>query len=128
MSELISGKEALIALANGEEVEIRFNSTDGWNKIDQKDAYSFEIFLNPIRTEFRLKPRTISINGIEVPAPFEPKEDCIVFIIDDGKTCNYRQYDYEFGAEDESNWIGIWRTESDIKQVVAALRSIFSNK
>ena len=31
----------------------------------------------------------------------------------------------EFGAEDESNWIGIWRTEEEIKQVVAALRSVF---
>ena len=66
MSKLISGKEALIALANSEEVEVKFNSTDGWNKINQKDAYSFEIFLNPIRTEFRLKPRTITINGIEL--------------------------------------------------------------
>src|SRR5690606_25199023 len=72
-----------------------------------------------VKTKFRLKPRTITLNGIEVPAPFEPKEDCTVFIIDDGKTCQYRTYDYEFGAEDESNWIGIWRTESEIRQVVA---------
>lgn len=64
--KLISGKEALIALANGKEVEIKFNNTDGWHKVNKKDAYSFEIFLDERGTKFRLKPRTITINGIEV--------------------------------------------------------------
>lgn len=128
MSKLISGKEALIALANGGDVQYKF--PDGiWmdfttNLNLRGSGLKVVDFLNDY-AEFRLKARTITINGIEVPAPFEPKEDCIVFIIDDGKTCNYRQYDYEFGAEDESNWIGIWRTEEEIKQVVAALRSVF---
>jgi len=124
MSKLISGKEALIALANAEEVEIRFNSTDGWNKIDQKDAYSFEIFLNPIsRAEFRLKPRTITINGVEVPAPFEPKddEDCRAYVID---TRNVNGYDWQHSSHYKSDYI-VWRTEEEIKQVVAALRSVF---
>lgn len=120
MSELISGKEALIALANGEEVQW----ATGNDFQDTTDEWQIREFLHP-SFKFRLKPKTITLNGIEVPAPFEPKEDCIVFIIDDGKTCNYRQYDYEFGAEDESNWIGIWRTEDEIKQVVAALKKIF---
>ena len=131
MSELISGKEALIALANGEDVQYKF--PDGtWmdfttNLNLRGSGLKVVDFLNDY-AEFHLKPRTITINGIEVPAPFKPKEDCIVFIIDDGKTCNYRQYDYEFGAEDESNWIGIWRTEEEIKQVVAALRSVFKGE
>lgn len=138
MSELISGKEALIALANGEEVEACVTTRlieSEWHWFNSKNLSVFEIESQeteglPDGSEirkivFRLKPRTISINGIEVPAPFEPEEDCLVYIIDDGKTCNYRQYDYEFGAEDESNWIGIWRTEDEIKQVVSALRSIF---
>ena len=122
MSELISGKEALIALANGEEVECRAYEKN-WINANNKH-HPLSLFFDD-SFQFRLKPRTITINGIEVPAPFEPKEDCTVFIIDDGKTCNYRTYDYEFGAEDESNWIGIWRTEEEIKQVVAALRSVF---
>lgn len=127
MSKLISGKEALIALANSEEVEVKFNSTDGWNKINQKDAYSFEIFLNPIRTEFRLKPRTITINGIEVPAPFKPKEGEEFYNI---QPCNESGWmgdklGYKKGFCD--NWIqfGAWRTEEEIRQVVAALRSVF---
>lgn len=116
MTELISGKEALIALANDRDVEYLDENLNEWVCMDM--AHHF-------KRKFRLKPRTITINGIEVPAPFEPKEDCTVFIIDDGKTCEYRTYDYEFGAEDESNWIGIWRTEDEIKQVVAALRKVF---
>jgi len=114
--KLISGKEALIALANDRDVEYLDENLNEWICMDMTHHF---------KRKFRLKPRTISINGIEVPAPFEPKEDCIVFIIDDGKTCNYRQYDYEFGAEDESNWIGIWRTEEEIKQVVSTLRQVF---
>ena len=120
--KLISGKEALIAWYEGLEIEVKHSST-GWFVFNDHN-FGITVFKSEDH-QFRLKPRTISINGIEVPAPFEPKEDCIVFIIDDGKTCNYRQYDYEFGAEDESNWIGIWRTEEEIKQVVAALRQVF---
>ena len=125
MSELISGKEALIALANAEEVEIRFNSTDGWNKIDQKDAYSFEIFLNPIsRAEFRIKPRTITINGVEVPAPFEPKHGEIFWHIDVREICSYN-YKQEWSDSDEYLQLGAWRTEEEIRQVIAALRIAF---
>ena len=121
MTNLISGKEAKLAWANGENVEFYSEDLDKWFSLND-DVFLSDVFDT---RKLRLKPRTITINGIEVPAPFEPKEDCIVFIIDDGKTCNYRQYDYEFGAEDESDWIGIWRTEEEIKQVVSALRSVF---
>ena len=121
MTNLISGKEAKLAWANGENVEFYSEDLDKWFSLND-DVFLSDVFDT---RKLRLKPRTITINGIEVPAPFEPKEDCIVFIIDDGKTCNYRQYDYEFGAEDESNWIGIWRTEEEIKQVVSALCSVF---
>ena len=121
MTNLISGKEAKLAWANGENVEFYSEDLDKWFSLND-DVFLSDVFDT---RKLRLKPRTITINGIEVPAPFEPKEDCIVFIIDDSKTCNYRQYDYEFGAEDESNWIGIWRTEEEIKQVVSALRSVF---
>ena len=61
MSELISGKEALIALANGEEVQASINGFD-W-----KDAIEFGLvyFLNG-DAHFRLKPRTVNLNGVEV--------------------------------------------------------------
>ena len=69
MSELISGKDALIALANGQDVEM-FNLGD-WQQINHKSAIG--LFLNDV-TDFRLKPKTITLNGVEVPAPFEPKD------------------------------------------------------
>ena len=90
MSELISGKEALIALANGEDVEYTNSCTPSWHNLSLSGISINEI-LDPKFNKFRLKPRTISINGIEVPAPFEPKEDCQVWIIDDGKTDNCRK-------------------------------------
>lgn len=84
------------------------------------------MFINqPEHILFRLKPQTITINGIEVPAPFEPKDDCVVYILDDSKTSGYRSYSYEFFGDSDSNFFGLWEREDEIKQVVEALRSIF---
>ena len=127
MSELISGREALIALANGDEVEIKLNNTDGWHKVNKKDAYSFEIFLDERGTKFRLKPRTITINGIEVPAPFEPKEGDIFYILSTSYECGYVEI-LCYRNDKQGNMLaqfGAWRTEDEIKQVVSALRSVF---
>ena len=122
---LISGKEALRALADGKEVEIKFNDKDGWHNINKKDAYSFEIFLDPIRTEFRLAPRTITINGISIPAPFEPKDgDRVWFICDDDDPGYAKSESYGL---DIKSFYGWWRTEAEIKQVVAALRGALKN-
>ena len=63
--KLISGKEALIALANGEEVEFFYR--DAWDSIGEMIV--IDHFISD-KFKFRLKPRTITINGIEVPAPF----------------------------------------------------------
>ena len=62
MTNLISGKEALIALGSSKEVE--YKSIDGWG--DASLIHAFEFLDN--NYEFRLKPRTISINNIEVLA------------------------------------------------------------
>ena len=117
MSELISGKEALIALANGDVVEYYEKSKDEWFEIRGNTFVS--VFDN--RDKFRLKPRTITINGIEVPAPFEPKEGEIYWYLTDNR------YGYGCVENKEGCRVGIaaWRTEGEIKQVVAALRSIF---
>ena len=58
MTNLISGKEALIALGSGKEVE--YKSIDGWG--DASLIHAFEFLDN--NYEFRLKPRTITINGV----------------------------------------------------------------
>lgn len=114
----MTGKEALIALANGEEVQIKCVKDDEWY-----DSTLWTVGeLLRWQGEFRLKPRTITINGIEVPAPFEPKDGDKTYYLNDGMTDGYREcehlehFEYHFGA---------WRTEEEIRQVVAALRSIF---
>ena len=119
MTNLISGKEALIALANGEEVEYTNSCTPSWHELSVSGISINEI-VNPKFNKFRLKPRTITINGIEVPEPFEPKDGEKFWIISDDYMSGYTSSNlirgYSFGA---------WRTEDEIKQVVAALRQIF---
>ena len=116
MSEIISGKEALIAIANGEVVEFCYR--DVWDSIGEMIV--IDHFMND-KFKFRLKPRTISINGIEVPAPFDPEVGeryCYLWDCQEG----YSSAPYE---DSDPVVIGAWRTEDEIKQVVEALRSIF---
>ena len=124
MSELISGKEALIALANGAEVEYKTTDNAG-SKWHQAKMLTVNTIMNfdDACILFRLKPRTITINGVEVPAPFEPKEDedCRCYYIN---TALKHGFDWYHSTHHESNRVA-WRTEAEIKQVIAALRSIF---
>ena len=123
MSKLISGKEALIALANGEEVEFK-DGMEKWENIKHHMNLDLSMFLTaPEWMKFRLKPRTITINNIEVPAPFEPKdgEDCRCYYIN---TAFKHGFDWYHSTHHESNRVA-WRTEEEIKQVVSALRSVF---
>ena len=123
MSELISGKEALIALANGQEIEARHKQTGmGWSNAMTLNLFSFHSSL----FEFRLKPRTISINGIEVPAPFEPKDGDKYYHISIQTSLGYGWDEWESSDYDaRASIFGAWRTEEEIKQVVSALRSVF---
>ena len=126
MSELISGKDALIALANGDEVECS-NSITGMDWCDATGLLVKSFFDATHMWEFRLKLRTITINGIEVPAPFEPKDGNKYFFIDPvnsnvGYSSDYYEDKNEHACQTQ---FGAWRTESEIKQVVEALRSIF---
>lgn len=131
MSKLISGKEALIALANGEEVEYWCENDPSiqkrWTPIKALKEYKLSYFLeNKPRFEFRLKPRTITINGIEVPAPFEPKEGEIYWCFSTQTVIGYGHNVYESEHTDRRFMnMGAWRTEEEIKQVVAALRGVF---
>ena len=119
--KLISGKEALIALANGgEEVEFK-DGMDKWENIKHHMNLDLSMFLtSPDWMKFRLKPRTITINGIEVPAPFEPKPGELYY-----HPCGYRECGYWFNTNDGFDYLGAWRTEEEIKQVVSALRQVF---
>ena len=57
MSKLISGKDALIALANDQEVEYFDEKLGEWVYMD---------ITHHFKRDFRLKPRTITINGVEL--------------------------------------------------------------
>lgn len=117
MSELISGKEALESILNGIDVQY-LNPFNQWD--DSAIAISVMDFLD-CKFKFRLKPRTITINGIEVPAPFKPKYGDTAFVLSKG--CKgYRKVIYKAATY---SVFGAWRTEEEIKQVVSALRSVF---
>ena len=116
MSEIISGKEALKALADGEEVE--FCNRDVWDSVGEMIVIAH--FTND-RFKFRLKPRTITLNGFEVPTPFKPEIGEQYYYLWDCQE-GYSSTSYK---DSDPVVLGAWRTEEEIKQVVEALRSIF---
>jgi hypothetical protein len=121
MSELISGKEAKLAWANGKKLQIA-NMIVGEGFYDMDDSNTTLNIFDLDFYQFRLKPRTVNLNGIEVPAPFEPKVGDTVWCISDDHGCGYCTYEW---IKNHSVVIGAWRTEEEIKQVVSALRSVF---
>ena len=116
MSKLISGKEALESILNGIDVQY-LNPFNQWD--DSAIAISVMDFLD-CKFKFRLKPRTITLNGIEVPAPFEPKDKDNGYVID--LVVSSTPWNE---SDPETYRVGAWRTEEEIKQVVAALRKVF---
>ena len=119
MSELISGKDALIALANGEEVQCRAYEKN-WINANNKH-HTLSLFFD-CSFQFRLKPRTITINNIEVPCnKSKHDKDDVVWVIN---TACENWYDWIYGSDCDSNTL-YWETEEEIKQVVSALRSVF---
>lgn len=56
--------EILRAIADGKTVQIRHEDDDAW--WEPTDALGY---INSDKHKFRIKPETITINGIEVPAP-----------------------------------------------------------
>lgn len=115
--KLISGKEALIALCDGLDVEHRMKGASNWGN-DPKTIYlNLNNFING-QYEFRLKLNTITINGIEVPAPFEPGKDDAYWVLNTNIPRGY---------ERKKGFVVClaWRTEEEVKQVVSALRQVF---
>ena len=111
---LISGADALRALADGKDVEYLYG--DKWFSVVGEQVIITSITENKFK--FRLKPSTIKIE-LEIPAPFEPKDGDKYWFIADYVSSGYS--DTQEGTGINSS-IGKWRTEEEIKQVVAALR------
>ena len=101
MSELISGKEALIALANGEEVECRAYEKNWINASNKHHPLS--LFFDD-SFQFRLKPRTVNLNGVEVPS--------VKYVAHSGGNC------VKISCE----------CPEDAAAISAALRSVFGKK
>lgn len=130
MTNLISGKEALIALANGQDVEYwcenDLSIQKRWTLIKALNEYKLSYFLeDKPQFEFRIKPKTISINGVAVPKPQKnmPKKGDDVFTLDFTSHEGYVSWTCQSSISTFSrDW---WKTEDEVKQVVAALRQVF---
>lgn len=119
---LISGADALRALADGKEVEY-FDTRETFKSIRWTDAKGMQAWLFIQSTDglykFRLKPRTITLN-VEIPAPFEPKVGEEYWFIADYISSGYGCTQEGTGINSS---IGKWKSEEEIKQVVEALRT-----
>jgi hypothetical protein len=124
--KLISGKEALIALANGESVQCANAVTLNWSDVDGDchiDLFTTAKNRNGFDFVFRLKPHTIKINEIEVPAcGVDYKPHTFMFVLNSLEPCEYSKIILDESDEIPPYW---WSTEEEIKQVVAALRQVF---
>ena len=121
MSELISGKEAKLAWANGKKLQIA-NTIVGEDFYDIDDSNTTLNIFDLDFYKFRIKPRTITINGLEVPCnKSKHNKDDVVWVI---STVCENWYDWIYGSDCDSNTL-YWETEDEIKQVVSALRSVF---
>lgn len=134
MSELISGEDVVLALLEGK--DLLWKKTE-WDNDEKEPVFKSMWNIEELLTgetvigevvEFYLKPRTITINGIEVPAPFEPKRNEQFYTLNAFFKNGYERfrlsddYDSEFQS---ASMNFVWRTEEEIKQVVAALREVF---
>lgn len=124
MTNLIRGKEALIALANGQDVQY-MDTSNTFKSLGWSNAFGLEtnLFFSD-RFKFRIKPRTIAINGIEVPAPFEPKISESAWVVDSATPLGYRNIFHHGGCVH----FMCWRTEEEIKQIVAVFRQVLGEK
>ncbi|OAM07738.1 hypothetical protein AZK46_15745 [Acinetobacter baumannii] len=123
---LISGADALRALACGRLVQWTSKDFPNWTDLDitNINAKNFidEERIKSSGFKYRLKPQTIKVE-LELPKPFEPK---------DGETYWHiypsaeKGYHFVRSFEDDDVWcqFGAWRTEEEIKQVVEQLRKI----
>jgi len=111
-------QQAKLAWANGEKLQI----DSGGGFYDLTGDYCLFAFDHP-SNKFRLKPKTITLNGIEIPAigtDYEQGE--VIWILNSLEPKEYSPLLLDVSDELPTYW---WSTEEEIKQVVAALRSAF---
>ncbi|NAR91473.1 hypothetical protein [Acinetobacter haemolyticus] len=116
---LISGADALRALADGKEVEYLYGA-DNWLSVIEMQVM-ITAFTGS-KFKFRLKPRTTKLS-LEIPAPFEPKLGETYYFI---TTSNSQGFDFtEFDDSDGDKLymqLGAYRSASDASKVFEALR------
>ena len=117
---LISGAEALRALADGKDVEGFSEENEEWIPIVY---FTVQEVVNGLY-KFRLKPQTIKLE-LEFPKPFEPKVGEIYWYLttSNSKGYDWNQFQSVMGDEFYCQF-GAYRTEDEIKQVVEQLRKI----
>ncbi|EIB6856891.1 hypothetical protein AXY30_RS03905 [Acinetobacter baumannii] len=131
---LVDGKAALTAALAGETVQITFEPWEekSWENFNPlEDELSTKIFFTGMSTDvrkvfFRIKPKTILINGVEVPAPFFhcPEVDQVYLYLDDSEPEGFTGEKF-CGSYEPAFVYGWWDSKEKIKQVVAALRKVF---
>lgn len=121
-SGLISGADALRALADGKEVEYFDKLNAEWDS--DTSILPINVFTNE-SVKFRLKPHTIKIE-LEIPAPFEPKDGDICFVVDNDYQDGWASFMFSVRDPDHKAKIqfGTYRTKEEIKKVVEALRKL----
>lgn len=117
---LISGADALRALAENKNVQCSIAGKNDWTVDILTITPYYFIGMGSGQFQFRLKPSTIKIE-LEIPAPFEPKDGDKYYRLAPIISCGYTEC---YSDEDCESQFGAWRTEEEIKQVVAALRGI----
>ncbi|SSS43176.1 Uncharacterised protein [Acinetobacter baumannii] len=126
---LISGADALRALADGKDVDVHestyknevwFNLKD--TKFTPAEILAEKVRDKPYKLTFRLKPQTIKLE-LEIPAPFQPKEGEQCCYITDESINGYHTVSYNSERYSGMHF-GLYRP-SDIEKVVALFRSAF---
>ncbi|MDC4461192.1 hypothetical protein NQ653_07740 [Acinetobacter baumannii] len=128
---LISGAEALRALADGKEVEYNWlnQKSSKWMLIsDELKQFNLHEILNGITEfgaiKFRLKPQTIKLE-LELPKPFEPKVGEVYWFISPFYSTGYDHCTFANDSADKLHvQYGAYRTEDDVKKAVEQLRKI----
>ena len=123
MSELISRNDAKLAWANGKKLQIA-NMIVGEDFYDIDDSNTTLNIFDLDFYQFRLKPRTITVNGIEVPAPADDKDyhHQGIWILNSLEPKEYSYVVLDITDELPRYW---WKSEEEIQQVVAALSQVF---
>ncbi|ENV07777.1 hypothetical protein F966_03634 [Acinetobacter higginsii] len=128
---LISGADVPRLIKDGHQVQYRnlpLTSIEAhvwWDFSLEKHEEEFTLgdFINT-RFEWRIKPHTIKLE-VEIPAPFEPKVGEVFFVLYPTAVGGYsKMHITDQKRMDDYAKLGAWRTEEEIKQVVAALRGI----